>query len=109
MDRIGILTFHWADNFGAVLQTYALQQVLTQMGADVNIINFVPANLSINYQLFVNPVKLTQLRGLKATVLTYASHIKRFTQVKKRVSSYGDFREESTYDYQEMLLKILKH
>ena len=94
MDRIGILTFHWADNFGAVLQTYALQQVLTQMGADVNIINFVPANLSIDYQLFVNPVKLTQLRGLKATVLTYASRIKRFTQVKKRVSSYGDFRRK---------------
>lgn len=26
--KIGILTFHWAHNYGAVLQAYALQEVL---------------------------------------------------------------------------------
>ena len=30
--NIGILTFHWATNYGAVLQCYALQSYLTSIG-----------------------------------------------------------------------------
>ena len=32
--KIGILTFHEADSYGAVLQAYALQQTLKKLGAD---------------------------------------------------------------------------
>ena len=32
--KIGILTFHEADSYGAVLQAYALQQTLRKLGAD---------------------------------------------------------------------------
>lgn len=32
--KIGILTFHEADSYGAVLQAYALQQTLSKLGAD---------------------------------------------------------------------------
>lgn len=38
--RIGILTFHYADNYGAVLQVYGLQQKLLEMGHEVRILNF---------------------------------------------------------------------
>ncbi len=38
--RLGILTFHYADNYGAVLQAYGLQQKLREMGHDVRILNF---------------------------------------------------------------------
>lgn len=38
--RIGILTYHRAHNYGAVLQCYALQQVLTDMGHEVNVIDY---------------------------------------------------------------------
>lgn len=37
---IGILTFHRAINYGAVLQTYALQQTLCSMGHDVWVIDY---------------------------------------------------------------------
>lgn len=40
--KVGILTFHWATNYGAVLQTFALQNVLKGMGHDVIIINYKP-------------------------------------------------------------------
>ena len=40
--KIGILTFHWANNYGAVLQAYALQNILTNMGHTVEIINYNP-------------------------------------------------------------------
>ena len=35
--RIGIITFHRAINYGAVLQTYALQKFLNVSNYDVNI------------------------------------------------------------------------
>lgn len=38
--RTGILTFHNADNYGAVLQCYALQEALVSLGHDVSIIDY---------------------------------------------------------------------
>lgn len=40
--RVGILTFHWATNYGAVLQAYALQLVLRRAGFEAEVIDFVP-------------------------------------------------------------------
>lgn len=40
--KIGIMTFHWATNYGAVLQAYALQEYLKSMGHSVEIINYKP-------------------------------------------------------------------
>lgn len=43
--KIGILTFHWADNYGAMLQAYALKAWLAGQGYDPFIINYSPARL----------------------------------------------------------------
>ncbi|MDY0199934.1 MAG: polysaccharide pyruvyl transferase family protein [Tenuifilaceae bacterium] len=43
--EIGILTFHFAYNYGALLQCYALQEYLTSCGHDVKIINYIPPNV----------------------------------------------------------------
>ena len=40
--KIGIVTFHNALNAGAVLQAYALQTFLTQIGHKVEFINYAP-------------------------------------------------------------------
>lgn len=40
--RIGILTFHRALNYGAVLQCYALKETLREMGHDVEVIDYRP-------------------------------------------------------------------
>ena len=40
MKNIGILTFHYVDNYGAVLQAWALRKVLNNMsGVTAEIIN----------------------------------------------------------------------
>lgn len=50
--RIGILTFHAAHNYGAVLQCYALQTYLQQCGHDVAVIDYrIPALLRV-YKVF---------------------------------------------------------
>lgn len=41
--RIGILTFHWATNYGAILQAWCLQQYLLEQKHEVDIINYKPS------------------------------------------------------------------
>lgn len=50
--KIGILTFHCAHNFGAVLQCYALQETLKTMGHEVYIIDYRPDYLIKPYKIF---------------------------------------------------------
>lgn len=50
--KIGILTFHRAINFGAVLQCYALYRTLSDMGHDVEVIDYRPAYIEKYRKLF---------------------------------------------------------
>lgn len=40
--KIGIITFHWGANYGAVIQAYALQKYISSLGHDVEIIDYRP-------------------------------------------------------------------
>ena len=53
--KIGIITYHFAHNFGAVLQCYSLQEFLKRHGYDVEIINFL-VDKNINYHLIFTKV-----------------------------------------------------
>lgn len=44
--KIGILTYHYSNNYGAILQAFSLQSLLTKKGFDVHIINLLP-NLGV--------------------------------------------------------------
>jgi len=48
--RVGILTFHWATNYGAVLQAFCLQQYLSQKGHQVDIINYKPSQYDFSWR-----------------------------------------------------------
>lgn len=54
---IGILTFYWADDYGAMLQVYALKTYLEGKGETVEVIPYAPLKLRGRYQLIpVNAV-----------------------------------------------------
>ena len=38
--KIGVITFHGADNYGSVLQAYALTEYLNDKGYDAEIIDY---------------------------------------------------------------------
>lgn len=40
--KIGITTFHWATNYGAILQAFALKSYLEKAGHEVQLINYRP-------------------------------------------------------------------
>lgn len=55
--KIGILTFHCAHNYGAVLQCYATQEFLRSKGYDVEIINYRPDYLLEPYRLLKKRIR----------------------------------------------------
>ena len=62
--KIGIITFHNALNAGAVLQAYALQTILTQLGHQVEFINYSPVR-KYKFRDFVAKSPFTMLKKWK--------------------------------------------
>ena len=58
--KVAIATMHAARNYGAVLQTYALQQYYENVGCDVEIINYKLPNQSTRGYLFNIKVQFTR-------------------------------------------------
>lgn len=48
--RVGIITFHRANNYGAALQCYALLQLLTKLGYNVEIIDYRQPTIELMYK-----------------------------------------------------------
>lgn len=76
--RVAILTFHQADNYGAVAQAYALQQVLSQQGYDTKFIDYTS-----NYMQ--HPFKWINFKrkGLRKQILTLAGEVSRLPRKGK--------------------------
>lgn len=90
--KIGILTFHRALNYGAVLQCYALSEVLKGMGHDVEVIDYRPPYIEKYRKVFLaeNFSRKSLSAKIKMVCLIPATIIK-----KKRASSAFDAFLES--------------
>jgi hypothetical protein len=64
--KIGILTFHFPDNYGAVLQTYSLLRKINSLGYDAEVIDYVPGGNAGKNKVFVG---LTGLKSLASNML----------------------------------------
>lgn len=51
--RVGVFTFLKVLNYGAVLQAYALQKVLKELGHDAFIVNYQPVELTKPYKIVI--------------------------------------------------------
>ncbi|WP_273212133.1 polysaccharide pyruvyl transferase family protein [Runella zeae] len=73
--KIGILTFHSAHNYGAVLQAYATKEFLKGLGYDANIIDYRPGYIKDEYEVKYtfkgNLIKLP-LRFIKYFILRHS-------------------------------------
>lgn len=77
--KTGILTFHCADNYGAVLQCYATQEFLKSQGHDVSVIDYRPDYLLRPYRL-IHTRRIACGNPLRAMV----NLIKEFIHLPKR-------------------------
>lgn len=79
--KIGILTFHWATNYGAILQAWCLQEYLTEIGHEVAIINYKPTQFDFSWFKIIKHPGL--LKTLKKQIIN-----------RKKESLLSPFREE---------------
>lgn len=77
--KYGIITYTSAQNWGGVLQAYALKKYITDLGVDCRLINYRAFD-----SRWFKPRK--QLKDIIATVLKYP-------QCKERVRAYEQFRQ----------------
>lgn len=86
--KIGILTFHFARNYGAVLQAYGLQEVIKSMGHQACILDYQNAqiiyrNSPFSFQRFVeNPLKYFE--RLVNVYIGYRLSIKKFRNFREK-------------------------
>ena len=88
--RIGMLTFHWADNYGAVLQTYALSRYIKENitpNDSVEVVNFENRENSKIYRLFV-----FSNNSIKERVKGILRGVKNYPVWQKKRKGYENFR-----------------
>lgn len=91
--KLGILTFHRAHNYGAMLQAYALSQTLAAMGNEVEFVDYRQPKVEDAFRLFslipyrhntlINKVKI-----LTSRVLTLYRRIVRYNNFRRFGNKY---------------------
>lgn len=86
--KIGILTYHFSINFGAVLQCYALQEALKSLGQTVYVIDYISKAQQDNIALYR---KCSSLRAIVKNTALLPFHFER----KKRNQLFNTFKTNS--------------
>ena len=93
--KIGILTFHFSDNFGALLQAYALQEWLSQKGHDVHFLNYHPLHVEQGGSFQVPTNSQAIKANLKTLYLKISYFIYKYFGNKTQARLFEEFRRET--------------
>ncbi len=110
--KIGILTFHRAYNYGAMLQAYALHHVLVQKGHDVEFISYRQSKIENAYKIWLwtynkSRGPLYNLKSLLSNILTIPRRIKRRKSFNKFSHKY--LPETRKYSRKDLLSEELNY
>lgn len=83
--KIGILTFHCAYNFGAMLQCYALQEHLRMMEHDVVVINYRPVYLGS---------KMPKFHIVRSIISPHVCSLSKTAKFRKSYRKFREFEEK---------------
>lgn len=89
--KIGILTFHCAHNYGAVLQAYATQRLLADAGYEAEVIDYRPEYLVRPYRRFafsrfIGKDLISTLRHMTSETLMVPLRISRYSAFESFIS-----------------------
>jgi hypothetical protein len=91
--NVGILTFHFSDNYGAALQAYALRRWLTEQGHRASFIDYRPAHIEHGGRLSA-PTSPARLKAnLKVVYLAVSSFIHEHFGNRDQKEKFVRFRE----------------
>lgn len=102
MKKIGIVTFHNAHNYGAMLQVYALQKILSEK-YDVEIINYINPIIKKNYKSIriSNDSVISFIKSLGSSIIYLPETLKRQRNFNEFLRKYLKVGEK--YDTEETL------
>ena len=87
MKKIGIITFHYAHNYGALLQVYALIKIINKLDYEPIVINYIQKNKMKTYSLIrfsKNPINCIKL--LYDSFKYYKYNKKRYDNFEKFIN-----------------------
>lgn len=91
--NVGILTFHFSDNYGAALQAYALRRWLTEQGHHASFIDYRPAHIEHGGRLSL-PTSPARLKAnLKVVYLALSSFVHEHFGNRSQKEKFVRFRE----------------
>lgn len=91
--NVGILTFHFSDNYGAALQAYALRRWMTEQGHHASFIDYRPAHIEHGGRLSL-PTSPARLKAnLKVVYLAVSSFIHEHFGNRSQQEKFVRFRE----------------
>lgn len=100
MKKVGIITFHSAENSGAALQCIALCNAISLYGKDAEafVIDYQPSYIKKQYKLFINPFLVLKSNGTigekTKSFLAYSFQDILFYKKLKRKLKFCKFRKE---------------
>ena len=91
--KIGIMTFWWSeDNYGQLLQCYALQKYLRDKGHDAYLIRYDPRNDYGKTKLYIKLLKALSPIRLSKYIRNKIRHHKSITEQKQNPRNFDSFR-----------------
>ncbi|MGN0417679.1 polysaccharide pyruvyl transferase family protein [Anaerostipes faecalis] len=94
MKKVGIITFHQAINYGAVLQAYALKEVCEELGYEAHIVNYAASDTTEKpkpiHKFMISKNKKVALLNLVRSLMSYIGDQERwrlFYQFRKEFLS----------------------
>lgn len=104
MKKIGILTFHASHNYGSMLQAYALQTYLMQIGHEVQIINLRPL---LQKKMYANPSVFVDfsIKKLAKAILypkLYFNNVKKWNIFEDFLKTYLRITDKEYSTYEEI-------
>lgn len=97
--KIGILTYHRAYNYGAVLQCFALKEVLKSMGHEACVIDYRQSEIENFYRFkssfsIKKAMSLPIIKGLALLLLAPIRDIKQFRAIKRKKRIFEAFQKK---------------
>lgn len=108
MKKIAIITYHFSDNFGSILQSYALQSAIEEKGYNCNIIDYRKSEVKNLYKIF-------KPNTSKYNIITNIYSLIYYKRLKMRKNRYEQFRSnklkltKKEYNYPEELNELNKY
>lgn len=105
MKKVGIVTFHRAINYGAVLQSYALQRTIESLGAECEIVDYICPKIEFDYK----PFRINKNDLLKSFFKSCVMYRRRKKRADAFSSFFNDYLVKSKNEYTPENIDTLKN